>query len=181
MAGGHRPGVPLAEPGSCGGGGGYPDTCQQRFASGSGYLDSSLQRGSGYPDNSLQRLTTALQGLNPAEVERRRRLMAHTHRYGTVPLSNRTSLQHRNCKMLNPPPFIQIRIRIRIRKLDPDTDPHQFADDKQNVGNMSMFEHLFNVLSLYFEARIRIGVRIRITVKCRSRIRIRITASVKED
>ncbi len=81
MAGGHRPGVPLAEPGSCGGGSGYPDTCQQRFASGSGYLDNSLQRGSsGYPDNSLQRLTTALQGLNPAEVERRRRLMAHTHR-----------------------------------------------------------------------------------------------------
>jgi hypothetical protein len=81
MAGGHRPGVALAEPGSCGGGSGYPDTCQQRFAGGSGYLDSSLQRGSGYPDNSLQRLTTALQGLNPAEVERRRRLMAHTHRY----------------------------------------------------------------------------------------------------
>ncbi len=78
MAGGHRPGVPLAEPGCSG----YADTCQQRFASGSGYLDSSLQRGgSGYPDNSLQRLTTALQGLNPAEVERRRRLMAHTHRY----------------------------------------------------------------------------------------------------
>ncbi len=82
MAGGHRPGVPLAEPGSFGGASGYPDTCQQRFASGSGYLDSSMQRGSsGYPDNSLQRLTSALQGLNPAEVERRRRLMAHTHRY----------------------------------------------------------------------------------------------------
>jgi hypothetical protein len=39
-----------------------------------------------------------------------------------------------------------------------DPDPHQFADDKQNVWNMSPFEHF---LSLYMEARIQIRIRIK--------------------
>jgi hypothetical protein len=47
-----------------------------------------------------------------------------------------------------------------------------------NVWNMSLFEHLFKVLSLYLEARIRIRIkvksRIRIRMKVKGRIRIRI-------
>jgi hypothetical protein len=56
-------------------------------------------------------------------------------------------------------------------KLDPnpDPDPHQCEDHKPkySIWNMRQFEHLFKVLSLYLEARIRI--RIKVT----SRIRIR--------
>jgi hypothetical protein len=52
----------------------------------------------------------------------------------------------------------QIKIRIRIRtqsdKLDPEPDAHQFADDKQNVWNMSLFLHFFKGLSLYLEATV---------------------------
>jgi hypothetical protein len=47
-----------------------------------------------------------------------------------------------------------------------DPDPHQFADDKLICMN---YEPIFNVLSLYLEARFRI--RVRITVKGRIRIR----------
>jgi hypothetical protein len=41
-------------------------------------------------------------------------------------------------------------------KLDPeaDPDPHQFADDKPKSWDVSLFEHFFKSLSLYFEARI---------------------------
>jgi hypothetical protein len=43
-------------------------------------------------------------------------------------------------------------------KLDPhphqddelDPDPNQFADNKQNVWNVSLFEHFLNVLRLYW-------------------------------
>ena len=71
-AGGHRSSGLLAEPGFCAGG--------RLGDGGRGYPESSLQRLTGdFPDASLQRLTSALQGLNPAEVERRRRLMARTH------------------------------------------------------------------------------------------------------
>jgi hypothetical protein len=72
-----------------------------------------------------------------------------------------------------------IRIKV-IRKLDPD--PHQFADDKLKCMVLSLFEHFFKGLSLYFEARIRIRIRIevkgririRMSIKVKSRIRIRI-------
>jgi hypothetical protein len=44
-------------------------------------------------------------------------------------------------------------------KLDPDQDPYQFADEKPNVRNMSLFEYFFKVLSFCLEARIRIRIR----------------------
>jgi hypothetical protein len=64
--------------------------------------------------------------------------------------------------------------------LDPDRALHQFADDKQTVWNMRLFEHFFKVLSLYLEARILIRIRIKVTIWIRIRInvmRIRYTAS----
>ncbi len=44
-------------------------------------------------------------------------------------------------------------------KLDPD--PHQLADEKPKC-NMRLFEHFFEVLSLYVEARTRIRIRINV-------------------
>ncbi len=74
--------------------------------------------------------------------------------------------------------WIRIRIklkgRIRIRGPDPhqsdklDADPHQFADDSQNVWNMSLFEHFFKVLSLYLEAKIRVRIKVKGSWKLRS-------------
>ncbi len=72
---------------------------------------------------------------------------------------------------------IKLKGRIRIRGPDPhqidklDPDPHQFADDSQNVWNVSLFEHFFKALSLYLEAKIRV----RIKVKGRIRIRNKVT------
>jgi hypothetical protein len=37
----------------------------------------------------------------------------------------------------------------RSDKLDPEPDAHQFADESQNVWNMSLFEHFFKILNLY--------------------------------
>jgi hypothetical protein len=54
-----------------------------------------------------------------------------------------------------------------------DLDPHQFADDKQTVWTMNLFEHFFKGLSLYLEARTWILIRIRIRVKSRIQIRIK--------
>jgi hypothetical protein len=84
--------------------------------------------------------------------------------------------------------WIRIRIKlkgmIRIRGPDPhqsdklDADPHQFADDSQNVWNMSLFEHFFKVLSLYLEAKIRVRIKVKarfwIHIKVISRIRIEV-------
>jgi len=55
--------------------------------------------------------------------------------------------------------------------LDPEPDPHQYADDKWNT---SLFEQFFKGSSLYLEARIRIQIRIRVKVKSRIRIRIKV-------
>ncbi len=67
----------------------------------------------------------------------------------------------------------QLKMRIGIRfKLDPD--PHQFAEDSQNVWIMSLFEHFFKGLSFYLETKIWILIRIRIRIRVKSRIRIRI-------
>jgi hypothetical protein len=49
--------------------------------------------------------------------------------------------------------------------LDPEPDPHQFADDKPKCRNLRLFKHFSNGLSLYLEARIWIRIRIRIRVK----------------
>jgi hypothetical protein len=75
--------------------------------------------------------------------------------------------------------------------LDPNPDPHRIRIKviswirinlqmtSQNVLNMSQFEPIFKVLSLYLEAGIRIRIkmtsRIRIRIKVTSRIRIRNT------
>ncbi len=50
-------------------------------------------------------------------------------------------------------------------KLDPDPDPHQFADDKPKCMEycMSLFEHFFKLLSLCLEARMGIRIRNRIS------------------
>jgi hypothetical protein len=50
-----------------------------------------------------------------------------------------------------------------------DTDPHHFADDNQNVWNMSLFGHFFMVEPL-FES----WIRIRIKVTSRIRIQIKV-------
>jgi hypothetical protein len=49
-------------------------------------------------------------------------------------------------------------------ELYPDSDPHQFADDKLKCMEYEprVFEHFLKVLSLYLEARIRIWIRIRL-------------------
>jgi hypothetical protein len=52
-------------------------------------------------------------------------------------------------------------------KLDPD--PHQFADDKPKCKEYEPISALFQVFSLYLEARIQI----RIKVTSRGRIRIK--------
>jgi hypothetical protein len=51
---------------------------------------------------------------------------------------------------------IRIRIRIRIRI--------NLQMTRQQVWNMSLFEHCFKGLSLYLEARIWIRIRIRVKV-----------------
>jgi hypothetical protein len=75
----------------------------------------------------------------------------------------------------------------QIVRYDLDPNPHQSDSyigiriilqmTSQNVWKMSLFEHFFEVLSLYLEARIRIRIRIRIEVKSRIRIRISSSAS----
>ncbi len=57
----------------------------------------------------------------------------------------------------------QIKIWIRIGYAsNPDQDMHQFSDDSQIVWNISLFEHFFKDLSLYFEALILIRILIRV-------------------
>ncbi len=74
-----------------------------------------------------------------------------------------------------PMSVLRIRIRIPIRI--------NLQTTSQNLWNMSLFEHFFQVLSLYLKARTRIQIRIkvngrtRIRVKLSSRIRIRITVT----
>jgi hypothetical protein len=63
-----------------------------------------------------------------------------------------------------------IRIRIRIT----------WQMTSQNVWNMSLFEHLFKVLSLYLETRVRIRITVKVKIRIRMPIkvmRIRNTAS----
>ncbi len=59
-------------------------------------------------------------------------------------------------------------------KLDPDQDPHQFADDKPKCMEycMSLFEHFFKGLSVYLEARIWVRIRIKVISWIRIRILI---------
>jgi hypothetical protein len=83
----------------------------------------------------------------------------------------------------------------QIVRYDLDPNPHQSDSyigiriilqmTSQNVWKMSLFEHFFEVLSLYLEAGIRIWIkvkgririRIRIRIEVKSRIRIRISGS----
>jgi hypothetical protein len=58
-----------------------------------------------------------------------------------------------------------IRIRISLEMTN------------HNVCEMSLFDHIFKVLSLYLEARIRIRIRIKVT----NRIQIRGSASLRTD
>jgi len=44
--------------------------------------------------------------------------------------------------------------------LEPNPDPHQFADDKPKKWDMSLFEYFFKGLIHYLEARISIRIRI---------------------
>jgi hypothetical protein len=60
-----------------------------------------------------------------------------------------------------------IRIRINLQMRSP------------NVWKMSLFKLLFTVLSLYFEARIRIRIWNRIKVKGRIRIHIKLTSLIR--
>ncbi len=47
-------------------------------------------------------------------------------------------------------------------KMDQDTDPHQFADDKPKcMDYFSIFEHFFKILSLYLEGRVRIRIKVK--------------------
>jgi hypothetical protein len=50
------------------------------------------------------------------------------------------------------PHRIKIRIRIRIKVIrwirNQISDPHQFADEKPNIWNTSLFKHFFKGLSL---------------------------------
>jgi hypothetical protein len=68
-----------------------------------------------------------------------------------------------------------IRIRIKVRSWI--RLPINFQMTSQKIF-MSQFEHFFKVLSLYLEARIRIGIKVTsrswIRTKKTSRIRIRI-------
>jgi hypothetical protein len=65
-------------------------------------------------------------------------------------------------------------------KLDPELDPepHQFADDKPNILNISLFWHFSNGLSLYSDPY-QIKIRIRIRIRAISRIRIRMLIRIK--
>jgi hypothetical protein len=53
---------------------------------------------------------------------------------------------------------------MRNRPNDTDsknTDPRYLQMTSQNVWNMSLFEHFFNVLGLYLEFRIRIRIEVK--------------------
>jgi hypothetical protein len=63
----------------------------------------------------------------------------------------------------------RIRIRIILRM------------SSQNILNMSLFEHLFKVLSLYLEDRIQIRIRIKVKGRIRIRIRIKLTSRIQGD
>jgi hypothetical protein len=71
-------------------------------------------------------------------------------------------------------------------KLVTDPDPHQ--SDKSDPGsgsasifswNMTLFEHVIQVLSLYLDARIRIWIRIKVKGKIRIWIRIKVTSRTR--
>jgi hypothetical protein len=84
-------------------------------------------------------------------------------------------LQIANFGNLVPHPHeIKIKIRIRIKVLSWIQNRINLQMTSQNVWNMRLFEHFFNGLSLYLEARIWIQIRISIRVTSRIRIRIRI-------
>jgi hypothetical protein len=51
-------------------------------------------------------------------------------------------------------------IRIHIKVISWIRIRINFQITSQNVWNMSLFEHLLNVLSLYLEARIQIGIKL---------------------
>ncbi len=61
-------------------------------------------------------------------------------------------------------PIFNFHLKEHYLYLEPDQDPHQFADDrpKCTVWNISLFEHFFMGLNLYLEARIRIRIRIKV-------------------
>jgi hypothetical protein len=75
--------------------------------------------------------------------------------------------------------WIQVRIKviswIRIRT--------NLQMTSQNVWNKRLFEHLSKVLSLYLEARIRVGIHIkvkgRILIRFRNEVKIRIRIRIK--
>jgi hypothetical protein len=49
----------------------------------------------------------------------------------------------------------------------------------QNVWNMSLFEHFFKVLSLYFEVRIQIRIGIKVISRIRIQIRIKVISRIR--
>jgi hypothetical protein len=66
---------------------------------------------------------------------------------------------------------IKIRSRTKIYKLDPELDPHQFADVKPKCMEYEPILALFQGFEPFLEAMI--WIRIRISVKSRIRIRIK--------
>ncbi len=74
--------------------------------------------------------------------------------------------------------WLRTRIRIKVINRIQDPDPHQFADDKPQCWNISLFEHVSKVLSLYLEARIRIWIRIKVKSRIWIWIRIKVTGRI---
>jgi hypothetical protein len=84
---------------------------------------------------------------------------------------------------LDPDPHkIKLKIHIRIRdKLPQEADPdsHQFADECQNVWNVSLFENIFKGWSFYLEARIWIRMRMKIRIRDPHQHQIKIRVRIK--
>jgi hypothetical protein len=70
-------------------------------------------------------------------------------------------------------------IRICIKVISWIQIPMNLKMKSQNVCNTSLFEHFFKVLSLYFEARIRIRIRIEVKGRIRIRISIKVTSRIR--
>jgi hypothetical protein len=71
---------------------------------------------------------------------------------------------------------IQIRIKV-ISWIRISIKAGQMTS--QNVWNMSLFEHFFNVLGHYLEARIRIRIKEKGSIRSRIRVHIKVTSRIR--
>jgi hypothetical protein len=70
-------------------------------------------------------------------------------------------------------------IRIRIKVISWIRIRINLQMTSQNVWDMSLFEPIFKVLSLYLEARIRFRIRIKVKGRSRIRIHIKVTCRIR--